>query len=202
MITFAVLLALSSSAPPPPHVVAGERARLHLRLDADALYGIGAQSFLGADLGLFGDAAVWHTTHASGTVGGGVALVFHHEPTWLAPWIDRDHVQGANDRVQALLSVGHTIHLGKRRRSSLGLHLYGGLNHWRSAYRVDYSEEGLVGHAVLRRSGVVLGGQLRYAYRISERVGVNVQLGGPFGPGSSYVRSMFQVGVGLTLYLR
>lgn len=189
---------------PPPHVVAGaqERGRAHLRLDADALYGIGGQSYLGGDVQLVIDAAVWRTKFATGTLGGGAALVYQNEPTFMAPWIDRSRVHGATHRGQLLGVAAHTIHMGARRRFALGFQLQGGWNAWRSDYRIDYATEGLSGHGVVARNTFVVGGELRAAYRISRRLGMNLQMGAPFPTKSSYVNGMFQVGLGLTVYLR
>jgi len=196
--------ASAADSVPPPHVVAGpeERGRVHVQVDGDALYGIGGQSFLGGDLRLLVDTAVWRTKHATGTLGGGLSLVYHNEPTFLAPWIDRDQVHGATHRVQTLAVAAHTIHMGAQRRFALGFQLQGGWNYWRSDYRVDYDRERLAGHSVVDRNTFVVGGQLRASYRVSRRIGINMELGGPFPTKSSYVNGMFQVGVGLTIHLR
>jgi hypothetical protein len=194
--------ALASDDVPPPHVVAGEQSRAHVRMEGDVLYGIGGQSFLGGGLDAIVDARVWETRRATGTLGGGLGLVYHNEPTFLAPWIDRDLVHGATHRVQALAIAAHTIHIGKLRRFSFGVQLYGGLNHWRSDYRVDYAREHLAGRSVVERDTFVVGGQLRLGYRVARRVGLGLLLGGPFPTKSSYVNGMFQVGLGLTVYLR
>jgi hypothetical protein len=194
--------AYASDEVPAPHVVAGEHGHAHVRMDADVLYGIGGQSFLGAGVDVIVDGAVWNTARATGTLGGGLGLVYHNEPTFLAPWIDREQVHGATHRMQALAIAAHTIHIGKQRRFSLGLRVHGGWNHWRSDYRVDYAREQLAGRTVIERDTFVVGGQLDLGYRVARRVGIHAQLGGPFPTKSSYINGMFQVGLGLTFYLR
>lgn len=203
IVTLLASTAASASDPvPAPHVVAGERSHAHVRMDTDVLYGIGGQSFLGAGVDAIVDGAVWNTKRATGTLGGGLGFVYHNEPTFLAPWIDRDQVHGATHRMQVLAIAAHTIHIGKQRRFSLGMQVQGGWNHWRSDYRVDYAREHLAGRTVVERDTFVVGGQLNLAYRVSRHVGINAQLGGPFPTKSSYVNGMFQVGLGLTFYLR
>lgn len=207
----AVALVLAASFPslacadePPPHVDAGplRRGHAHLRLDVDALYGIGAQSFLGGDAHLFVDTPVWRTRLATGTLGGGAAFVFHVEPTFMAPWIDRDAVTGRASRIQLLALGGHVIHIGKARRFSLGMHLFGGWNHWRSAYRVAYPAEDLSGEAVVVRNHAIVGGQLRVGARVAKRVGLNLQMGAPFPTQPSYGIGLFTVGLGISILLR
>lgn len=175
---------------------------LNLRLHTGALVGVGGQLFLGADAQLLGDVVAWSSRRALGSVGGGVAFVYHDEPTFLAPWIDRDQVKGAARRFQLLAAIGHTVHFGKRRRSSLDTHLFFGWSHWRSAYTVDYAGEDLHGSSSISRNHAIVGGQVRYTYRVARRVGLHAQLSAPIPTRSSYAITYGSAGVGLTFYLR
>ncbi|MEZ4448374.1 MAG: hypothetical protein R3B09_02765 [Nannocystaceae bacterium] len=189
---------------PPPHVAEdGARSgRVHLQLDADATWGIGAQMFLGAQLRLAAVLEHWTTRRAIGTWDLGGAFAYQNEPTFLAPWIDRDVVDGAGHRVILVAHVGHTVHMGARRRWALGLHLYGGANYWRSAYSVAYPGEAVSGSAVVDRLLGVIGGELRLGYRFHRRVGANLAMGGPFPTSSSYGITLAHLGLGLSFFLR
>lgn len=201
----AVLAPASASAADsvPPHVVAGaaEHGRVHVRVDGDALFGIGGQAFLGTGVQGIVDTEVWRTRRATGTLGGGLAFSYHNEPTFLAPWIDRERVSGATHRLQTLAVLGHGIHIGKHRRFALDLQLRGGWNHWRSDYVVDYADEGLHGRTLMTRNNFVVAGRVQLGVRVSKRVGVHALMGAPFPTRSSYVLGMFEVGLGLTVHL-
>ncbi len=175
---------------------------VHVRLDTAATYGIGGQSFLGVDLKMSGYMPVWDTRLGTGTFDAGVVLAYGNEPTFLAPWIDPSQVQGATHRISLFLRLGHTFHIGQRRRVALGMHLFGGLHEWISAYSVQYANEGVSGSSTQKKSLLVSGGELDFAYRFSERAGLYLALSAPFPYQSSYAQTMFHVGAGLTFYLR
>ncbi len=175
---------------------------VHVRFDTAATYGIGGQSYLGIDLKMSGYMPVWNTRLATGTVDGGLVLAYGNEPTWLAPWIDPEQVQGSTHRISLLLRVGHSFHLGVRRRVMLGFHLFAGLHEWISSYSVTYANEGIHGSSTVKRSLLVSGGELDFAYRFSEHVGLYLELSAPFPYQSSYAQTYFHVGAGLTFYLR
>jgi len=80
--------------------------------------------------------------------------------------------------------------------------VYGGWNDWRSAYSVDYPQEGVSGRAVVARHFGVLGGELRRGYRVHRRVGINLALGAPAPTASSYAVTLAHIGLGLTFHLR
>lgn len=188
-----------------PHVRPGgeDGHRLHVRLDSSFLFAIGGQSALGTALHALGEIPVWITRVGTGTIDVGLLLGYTNEPVALAPWLTGMDVSGSVNRVQALLSVGHTAFVGKERRSSIGVHLVGGLNYWNSTYSLRYPSEGLSGKATIDRSSFLVGGQLCYAYRFSRYVGFHLLAGGPFPVlQSSYVQTMFWVGAGLSFYLR
>lgn len=187
-----------------PHVTAEPVAerRLHLQLDADAIFGIGGQMFLGTRVHLTGYTPIWYRPKATGTIDVGVQLLYGNEPVFMAPWLDPEEVRGATHHVQAVATVGHTFHLGRRRRVGLGAHLYGGLNHWTSSYRVEYPDEGVEGHSVVRRNHLLGGGQLELAVRLSRRVGLDFVLGAPFPTKPEALLTLAFIGTGLTFYLR
>lgn len=189
--------------PPAPHLPeSGARDRqTHLQLSADVTYGIGGQSYLGGNLRLNAGTAVWDRRRVTGTIDFGGQLAYGNEPTWLAPWLASGAFTGATHRVQLVATLGHTFHMGQRRRFSLGTHLYGGWNHWRSMYAVNYPNEGVSGEATVSRNHPIAGGQVELGFRFHRRVGVHVVLGGPFPTHSSYAITIFHAGLGLTFHL-
>jgi hypothetical protein len=202
-----VLAGVLAAEPAPvrvPHVAEdGRRAdRVHFQLDAAGLWGIGGQMFLGTQLRFAALFERWTTARATGTWDLGAAFAYHNEPVFLAPWLDAAQVTGANHRTVLVAHVGHSFHLGKRRRFALGLHGYGGWNYWRSAYTVEFPAEQVSGQAVVDRHLGVLGAELRLGYRVHERVGLNLVFGAPFPTASSYAITFAHAGLGLSFYLR
>ncbi|MFO7562127.1 MAG: hypothetical protein R6X02_05760 [Enhygromyxa sp.] len=194
---------MATGPAPAPHVTAeGKDGRVHLQLSGDATFSIGGQMALGANLNVLAGYAIWDAGRATGTFEFGAQLQYANEPTWLAPWIDRERVSGAGHRIDAVLLVGHGFWMGKRRRAYLGAQLYAGLNHWRSIYAVEYAEESVSGEAKVARSHFVGGGQLSLGYRLGERVGVHGLIGAPFPSASSYALGIAFVGLGLSVHLR
>ena len=187
-----------------PHVAEGGETgrRLHVLVDTAFTYGIGGQSALGALARATGYTAVWNTRRATGTVDLGLQLAYQNEPIALAPWIDGDNVTGAGHHINVALALGHTIHMGQRRRASLGLLIFGGWSHWVSSYSLVYPREGITGSETVRHDDFIAGGELEFRYRFSRYVGMNVVAGAPFPTQSSYVIGMFYVGVGLTVFAR
>ena len=190
--------------PPPPHVAedGAKTGRVHIQLDADATWGIGSQMFLGTQLHLVGVLEHWTTSRAIGTWDIGGNFAYQNEPTFLAPWIDTTQIHGAGHRVQLLATVGHSAHMGWRRRVALGLHLFGGWSYWRSAYSVRYPSESVAGEAVVARHHPIIGGEVRLAYRLHRRVGLNLAIGAPFPTNTSYAITFGHLCLGLSLYLR
>lgn len=203
----AALLTLTLSSPAragDPHI--GEDGevghKVHVRLDTDATWGIGGQMFLGAEAHGTAYVGVWNTKRATGSVDFGLQLAYQNEPTFLAFWIDRDEVKGATHRLQALATVGHTFHMGGKRQVALGLHWFAGLNHWDSAYSLDYAHEDVHGKLSVKDDLFVTGGEVELAYRFSRYVGVNLSLLAPMPTESSYAITFGSIGLGLTYYLR
>jgi hypothetical protein len=202
-----LLASAPSAAPaelPAPHVAEdGQKSdRVHLQLDGDALWGIGGQMYLGTQVRFAALLEHWTTSKALGTWDLGAAFAYHAEPTFLAPWIDRESIDGATHRLLLVAHLGHTFHMGARRRVALGLHAYGGWNYWRSSYSLDYADENVSGSAVVDRHLAVIGGELRLAYRFHRRVGVNLAIGAPAPTASSYAITFAHLGLGLSFYLR
>jgi hypothetical protein len=207
IVALAVVAALAREpdvAKPVPHVREDgtKSGRVHLQLDGDATFGIGAQMFLGMQLRFAALFEHWTTRFALGTWDVGANFAYQNEATFLAPFIDRDSVRGAGHRTQLVATAGHTVHMGKRRRVALGLHVFGGWSAWRSDYRVSYPEEDVSGHAVVVRHRAIVGAELRFAYRFHHRVGFNVVAGAPFPTASSYLITFGHLGLGLSFYLR
>jgi hypothetical protein len=175
--------------------------RWHLRLDTDAVWGIGGQMYLGAQAHLSGYTAVWTAPGATGSIDLGVQAHYGNEATWLAPWIDPDEVSGATHRVQVVGTVGHTFHLGTRRRWSLGLAWYAGWNHWRSDHGVTYAAEDVHGHDVVTDDLFVTGGQVRVGWRVHRHVGLDLVVGAPVPTASSYAVTLANVGLGLSFFV-
>jgi hypothetical protein len=175
---------------------------VHLRLDTSATWGIGGQMFLGGQAHLGCQIPAWRTARASGTFDVGAQLAYGNEALFLAPWIDRETTSGATHRVQAVVVVGTTFHMGPEQRVSLGLQWFGGLNHWRSDYTVTIDEIGLDESAVVTRNLAVTGGQVTLAGRLSERVGLNLVLQAPLPLPSSYAVGLASIGVGPVFYLK
>lgn len=197
-----ISLSMARADERPTHVVAGEPAEtLHVRLDSSGTFGIGGQSFLGALLHGSLGVTLWDSEGATGSFDAGLALGYHNEPVWLAPWLSSDQVSGAGHRVQLLAVAGHTFHMLPGRELSLSLQLYGGWSRWISSYAVDYDSEDVHGEATIERDDLIAGGQLTLSGRVADVLGLHVVLGGPFPTESSYVIGMFHVGLGLSFHV-
>lgn len=186
-ISVALWMMVAPPEGPAPHVAEdGTKSdRVHLQLDTDATWGVGGQMFLGTQVRFAAVLEHWTTRKAIGTWDLGGAFAYQNEPTFLLFGVDTSGMDGASHRVQLLAHVGHTVHTGRRRRFSLGLHVFGGWNGWRSAYTVSYPAEVVSGSAVVVRHKPVVGGELRLGYRFHRRVGLNAVAGGVFPTGSS-----------------
>lgn len=188
----------------PPHVAEdGTRTRSpHVQLDGVATWGIGSQMFLGTQLRLAALFEHWTSARALGSWDVGLDFAYQNEAIFLAPWMDPSEVSGATHRTQLVASVGHSVHMGKRRRFALGLHAWGGWTHRRSDYSLEYANEGVRGSAVVAHNRAIVGAELRLAYRLHERLGLSAIISAPAPTESSYLISLAQVGLGLSFYLR
>lgn len=175
---------------------------MSVRVDSDATWGIGGQMFLGTQAHVVVGHRLWQGSSVSVGLDVGVQGAWHHEPVFMAPWIDPEEVQGAVNRGQVVLSAGPHLRFGAKGRTTLALHAIAGLNHWRSAYTLEYDAVDVSGSMVVRRTTPVVGGQLTLMVRASERVGVNLVIGAPAPLPSSYAVGMTWVGIGPSFVLR
>lgn len=178
---------------------AGESsAEAHIVMHASATYGIGGYSALGAQLQPLAQFSVWNSDGATGSLDIGFVLGWQIEPEVLQYGV-ATNLDNEAHRLNAWVVAGHTFHLGDR-RSSLGLHLFAGWTHvWSVA---EYDDPNRFARATSDDYGLPnLGGSLTFAYRFSDFVGFHLQAAGPFQTGSSYVNTLFHVGLGLSVYL-
>lgn len=181
----------------------GETAgHLHVTVDGTFTYGIGIYSAIGGQLHALGQETLWNTRLATGSFDFGVLVGLQDEPMALQ-FGGAAGQTTSTQRLNTWVTVGHTFHLGARRRSGLGLHLFGGWTQvWTSASVVnpDLGLNRQVSDAYgLWNSGAML----KYDYRFSRYVGLSLQAAVPFwGVQPSYVATIFHVGVGLTGYFR
>lgn len=174
---------------------------LYVTLDAAATYGIGGYSALGVQLHALGQVPVWNNSRATGTFDFGLVLGWQDEPQALQYGVPAGQENDAQ-RLNVWATVGHSVQIGARRRSTLGLHLFAGWTHvwsWASVTdeRLDLEASASDDYGLFN-----LGALLKFDYRFSEWIGVHIQAAAPFGVGSSYVNTLFHVGLGLTAYLR
>jgi hypothetical protein len=174
---------------------------VHVTLDAAATYGIGGYSALGAQLHAVGQLPVWNTGFATGTFDFGVVLGWQDEPEALQYAVPPTQDNDAQ-RLNAWVTAGHSFHMGQRRRATLGVHLFAGWTHvwsWATVVdeRLDLDASASDDYGLFNAGALV-----KFDYRFSEWIGCHVQAAAPFGVGSSYVTTLFHVGIGLTAYLR
>ncbi|HBQ18827.1 MAG: hypothetical protein RLP09_04925 [Sandaracinaceae bacterium] len=179
---------------------AGESSgEVRVVMHASATYGIGGYSALGVHLTPLVEFSVWNTDAATGSLDFGVVLGWQMEPESLQYQVPSTLDNEAH-RLNSWVVFGHSFHLGDR-RSTLGVHLFGGWTHvWSVA---TASDPGRVERSASDDYGLPnIGASLTFDYRFSDYVGFNVQAAGPFQTGSSYVNTLFHVGLGLTGYFR
>ena len=175
---------------------------VHATVDATFTYGIGAYSALGAQVHGVGLVSIWNTRLATGTFNFGALVGFQDEPMALQYGTAPGQTNDAQ-RLNLWLTVGHSFHLGVRRRASLGLHLFGGWTHVFSQASLVRPDLG-IDRQVSDNYGLLNSGTLlKFDYRFSQYVGLSLQAAVPFWKVQpSYVATIFHVGVGLTAYLR
>lgn len=180
--------------------------RVHLQMRTTALYSTFSPA-LGLSVRLDGQLPVWNTRLATGTFDFGVIASFAFGASVLYPWVtpsaDEDHDE--NDlHVRLLATAGHTFHLGRSRRASLGVHLAAGPSLTYSYGKLVFLREHLSGSGSSTSVGLAWGPEVDFHYRFTRRVGINLLVGGavptalvggPPGP-------LIHAGVGLTVYLR
>lgn len=199
----ALLLAPSARASEVGIPEGGEPAgRLHATVDATFTYGIGGYSALGAQVHGVGLVSLWNTRLATGTFSVGALVGLQNEPMALQYVVAPGQINDAQ-RLHLWVTIGHTFHMGVRRRASLGLHLFGGWTHeWTQAslVRPDLG----IDRQVRDNYGLFNSGtMLKFDYRFSKYIGLSLQAAVPFWKVQpSYVATIFHVGVGITAYVK
>lgn len=181
----------------------GEQAGvLHSTIDATFTYGIGGYSALGAQVHGVGLVSIWNTRLATGSFNFGALVGFQDEPMALQYGIGPGQKNDAQ-RLNLWLTVGHTFHMGVRRRASLGLHLFGGWTHVFSQASLVRPDLG-IDRQVSDNYGLLnSGAMLKFDYRFSQYIGLSLQAAVPFWKlQPSYVATIFHVGIGITAYLK
>jgi hypothetical protein len=202
LLTCASLLSAPASASEPaPYIREGGEPghRLHLALRTTFLYGTFSPA-LGGLVRLSGYTPVWNTGLGTGTLDVGVVVGYLQGNQVLYPWVSKSE-QGADHHVRLALSLGHTFHIGRQRRSALGLHVYGGLNIQRSDWTLLYEREMLQGSASATFVKLIFDPEIDYSYRFSRRVGLNLVVGGVCPCLSGTTGPLVHVGAGLTFNL-
>lgn len=202
-----VALLLSSTAQAAPELFRGipEGGDVlytpHTTLDLAATYGIGGYSALGFQLHAKEQFSNWNTSVATGSFDLGLALGWQDEPQSLQFAQPKGQKNDAQ-RLNLWATLGHTFHMGRERRANLGFHLFGGWTHVWSTASLKMPDLG-VDRASADNYGLWnAGAMLKFDYRLSRYVGFNLEATAPFYPmGMSYVRTLFHVGAGLTVYL-
>lgn len=174
----------------------------HLRVDADATWGIGAQMYLGALAHAEGQLTVWHTGRATGTFDLGARVAYGNEAGFLAPWNDPDEIQGAGHRVATQAVLGTTFHFTPQRRVGLGLHLLAGHNVVVRDYTLTYADEGFTADTYDVRHDLIVSADLTISVRVARQVGLNLALTAPLPTDSSYVVGLGSIGLGVSFYAR
>lgn len=192
---------------PPPFIRAGGETghRLHLAVRTAFLYHTFSPA-LGVSVRPTAYWPVWNTRRATGSIDVGVLLGYAWGGAALYPWLRADpdvRLDGADHNITTAVTLGHAFHLGKRRRSSLGLHAVAGLNVAHSTWTQAWLREGFEGTATTTFPAFTFGPEVDYHFRFSRRVGFDLLIGGtcPCLP-SPPAGSLLRVGGGLTVYLR
>lgn len=206
----AVTLAVATSASAGdvargPYVGAFETGHpVHLQLRVDALYASFAPG-VGASARLAAQTRIWNVARATGTLDAGLMLRYTWGGQALYPWMGNQpgrETSGSDQNVLTALTVGHTFHLGPARRSSLGVHVFAGLNVQRSHWDVAFPAEGLSEGKTTVFVAFAWGPEVDYHYRFSRNVGFDVVIGGVSPTQPAIAGNLLHVGAGLTFYLR
>lgn len=193
---------LGSTAYAAPHITAQDIAgrSLHMRLDASGSWGIGSQMFVGGQVHALLHWSMWNSDKATGSLDFSLRLAYGYEPTFLAPW--REPNDGRTlERFQGQVGIGHTFHMGRSRFFSLGFHVLLGWNHYHQFVPIDWPDVGVKGEGEVRFNHLVVSGEMTLAFRLHERVGLNIAVGAPFPTMTNYVITMVHVSAGLSIYL-
>ena len=135
--------------------------------------------------------SIWNRRLATGTFNFGALVGFQDEPMALQYGTAPGQTNDAQ-RLNLWLTVGHSFHLGVRRRASLGLHLFGGWTHVFSQASLVRPDLG-INRQVSDNYGLLNSGTLlKFDYRFSQYVGLSLQAAVPFWKVQpSYVATIF-----------
>jgi hypothetical protein len=179
-----------------------QRRALHVDVDALFVYS-GLETGLGAlvRVALYGP--VWNTRGATGTLDGGLEVGYQNHPvTLLYPPGSAETVSGGGHRVNLWLTLGHTLHMTRSRRLSLGLHALVGWTRSIVDGALANSRENVGGRFTTTHDVLATGLQVKLAVRVTRHVGVALYATGfPFKyewADTGY----FSAGLGLTAALR
>jgi hypothetical protein len=198
-----IALLFAQLAVAAPYVEAEDTfSDVHLRLDTDVTWGIGGQMYLGAQTHLLAQMPAWHGARSSGTFDVSLRAAYGNEGAYFAPWLDPEVVFSEGHRLQLQLGVGHAFHIGQQRRFTLGVQALAGWNHLTRVARITYTEEDFAAEGRSGDNDLVVSGELTMAYRLHDRVGLNLSLNAPVPLESTYIITMAQVGFGVSWYLR
>lgn len=186
-----------------PFVQAGDRTP-HVQLRASALYATFSPG-VGAALRATVQVPVWDGQGVTGSVDVGLSTRYVWGGGVLYPWLSTDpdeRATGADHVATVALDVGHTFHLGRQRRSSLGIHAFAGLAISHRAWTLAWADHGLEASATQTTPVFTWGPELDYHYRVHRNVGLHVVLGGVSPTQSGLAGPMLHVGAGVSVYVR
>jgi hypothetical protein len=185
----------------PPHVREGGDpiGRAHVSLRAEFVGGMFAPA-VGGSLRATVGWSVWNTASATGALDVGVRLGMLYGDQHLYPWVNAQELQGTDVQLTAAVVLGHTFHLGRARRFSLGVHGFFGGSHYLQAWTVDFSREGHRASSSESRGWWIYGPEISLGWRVAARVSVGASVSGawPWDRGGSVLHA----GLGVTVHLR
>jgi len=184
-----------------PHVSEGGDpiGRAHVSLRAEVVGAMFAPA-VGGSLRATVGWSVWNTAGATGTLDVSVRLGVLYADQQLYPWVNAQELRGTDLQLSAAAVLGHTVHLGRARRFSLGVHGVFGGSHYLQAWTADYSREGYRASSSGSRGWWIYGTEVSLGWRVTSRVSVGASVSGvwPWDRGGS----LLQVGLGVTVHVR
>jgi len=199
-----LLLASVAAAAPAhadaPHITAeaGADDSVHLRFDTAAVWGIGSQMYLGAQLHTLLQFPAWDNGDATGTFDLSLRMHYGHEAMFLGPW--RTEERDQLNRFVGQIGVGTSFFMTSSRRVSLGIHVLAGWSHFNRYIVVDWPNENLFAKSHTAENRPIVSAEITLAYRFHDHVGINLTLGAPFPTDYTNMIGLAHVGLGLTFY--